>query len=544
MPHRPCGLVKWGAAHNLFIFYAVEDGVYAVEGKDYLFIMSTQTQYIVQKLWNYCNILRDDGVSYSDYVEQLTYLLFLKMADERFQDETFEGASIPAHLGWETLISKDGSDLEMQYRYILTELGKEKGMLGIIFRKAINKIQNPANLSRLIKDLIGDINWLEMETDVKGDAYEGLLEKNAEDTKSGAGQYFTSRALIEAIVDVIQPQPGETTCDPACGTGGFLLAVHKYILAHHSPLERRKAKVLKNETFYGWEIVDSTARLCVMNMFLHNIGDESAENPPIRVQDSLLTKPDKHFDIILSNPPFGRKSSLLLSSTNGNGKKNGKSERGSNMVNRDDFWTTTSNKQLNFVQHIYNLLKSTGKGGRAAVIVPDNVLFEGGAGETIRRNLLQYCNVHTMLRLPTGIFYAQGVKANVLFFDKYQGAKTERLWIYDLRTNMNFTLRTNPLTHAHLFDFVDCYCPGHPEDRQESERFRSFSYEELLKRDKLSLDLFWLRDESLEGTDNLLPPAEIAASIVEDLQNALEQFTAIAEDLGRKKNGYSEPLYL
>lgn len=340
--------------------------------------MSTQTQYIVQKLWNYCNILRDDGVSYGDYVEQLTYLLFLKMAHERSEDETFEGASLPAGLGWDSLLLKDGADLEKQYRHILTELGKEKGMLGVIFRKAINKIQNPANLSRLIKDLIGDITWTEMETDVKGDAYEGLLEKNAEDTKSGAGQYFTSRALIEAMVDAIQPQPGETICDPACGTGGFLLAAHKYILEHHSPLERSKAKKLKNETFYGWEIVDSTARLCVMNMFLHNIGDETAPNPPIKVQDSLLSKPEKHFDIILSNPPFGRKSSLSLNSNNGNGKKNGKSERESNTVSRDDFWTTTSNKQLNFVQHIYNLLQSTGKGGRAAVIVPDNVLFEGG----------------------------------------------------------------------------------------------------------------------------------------------------------------------
>lgn len=541
--YREARCLCWQNAGAVHVFWCSGRWYVRCKGKECLFNMSTQTQYIVQKLWNYCNILRDDGVSYGDYVEQLTYLLFLKMAHERSEDQEFEGATIPAGLGWETLVKKDGVDLEEQYRHILTELGKEKGMLGIIFRKAINKIQNPANLSRLIKDLIGDINWLEMETDVKGDAYEGLLEKNAEDTKSGAGQYFTSRPLIEAIIDVIQPRPGETICDPACGTGGFLLAAHNYILAHHSPLERYQEKKLKNETFYGWEIVDSTARLCVMNMFLHNIGDESAENPPIRVQDSLLSKPEKYFDIILSNPPFGRKSSLSLSSGNGNGRKNGKSERESNTVNRNDFWTTTSNKQLNFVQHIYNLLKSEGSGGRAAVIVPDNVLFEGGSGETIRSNLLKLCNVHTMLRLPTGIFYAQGVKANVLFFDKRPGTSTEQLWVYDLRTNMNFTLRTNPLTRVHLDDFVTCYCAGHMQDRQESERFHSFNYEELLKRDKLSLDLFWLRDESLEGTDNLLPPAEIAASIVEDLQNALEQFMAIAEDLGGKKNGYSGPLY-
>jgi type I restriction enzyme M protein len=323
-----------------------------------------------------------------------------------------------------------------------------------------------------------------------------------------------------------------------------LLAAHQYILDHYSPLGRQQARDLKNKTFYGWEIVDSTARLCVMNMFLHNIGDDNVENPPIQVQDSLLNKPEKHFDIILSNPPFGRKSSLALSANNGNSKKNGKTERESNTVNRNDFWATTSNKQLNFVQHIYNLLKSTGNGGRAAVVVPDNVLFEGGAGETIRANLFKLCNVHTMLRLPTGIFYAQGVKANVLFFDKYPDARTERLWVYDLRTNMNFTLRTNPLTRAHLDDFVACYCAGHIQDRQEHERFRAFSYEELQKRDKLSLDLFWLRGKSLEGTDNLLPPAEIAASIVEDLQNALGQFMAIAEDLGGKASRRSEPLYL
>lgn len=263
-----------------------------------------------------------------------------------------------------------------------------------------------------------------------------------------------------------------------------------------------------------------------MNMFLHGIGDEDAKEAPIHVIDSLRSKPGEHFDMVLTNPPFGRKSSLSLMP--GNGKKNGgSSEREAGTVNRNDFWATTSNKQLNFVQHIYNLLKIN---GRAAVVVPDNVLFEGGAGETIRRNLLQTCDVHTMLRLPTGIFYAQGVKANVLFFEKRQAsfqAQTEHLWIYDLRTNKNFTLRTNPLEEEHLADFIACYNPANRHHRQESERFRSFSYEDLLKRDKLSLDLFWLRDESLEGTDRLPPPAEIAARIVEDLQNALEQFMAM-----------------
>lgn len=499
--------------------------------------MSTHTQQIVQKLWNYCNILRDDGMSYGDYVEQLTYLLFLKMAYERTQPPLNEESRIPAGLGWETLRTKDGAELEKHYRHILEQLGSKRGMLGVIFRKAINKIQNPAHLRRLVADLIDGIQWTTMEADVKGDAYEGLLEKNAEDTKSGAGQYFTPRALIQAIVDVMQPRPMQKICDPACGTGGFLLAAHDYISRHYRDMPRDERRFLKHQAFQGWEIVDSTARLCVMNMFLHGIGDEQAEESPIHVVDSLRSKPKPEFDMVLTNPPFGRKSSLSLVS---NGKKNGgngSEEKEAATVSRDDFWATTSNKQLNFVQHVYSLLNTR---GQAAVVVPDNVLFEGGAGETVRRNLLQSCDVHTLLRLPTGIFYAQGVKANVLFFDKRPASpnvQTERLWVYDLRTNMNFTLRTNQLKRRHLDDFVACFHAENRHQRQESERFRAFSYDELLKRDKLSLDLFWLRDESLEGTDNLPPPAEIAASIVEDLQNALEQFTAIAEDLGGKKNG-------
>ncbi len=481
-------------------------------------------------------------MSYGDYVEQLTYLLFLKMAYERTLPPWSEESRIPKGLGWETLRTKDGDELEKHYRHILEQLGSQSGMLGVIFRKAINKIQNPAHLRRLVVDLIDAEQWSKMEADVKGDAYEGLLEKNAEDTKSGAGQYFTPRALIQAIVDVMRPGPMQKICDPACGTGGFLLAAHDYISRHHRGMSRDARKFLKNEAFQGWEIVDSTARLCVMNMFLHGIGDENAEEPPIHVVDSLRSRPKPEFDIVLTNPPFGRKSSLSLVS---NGKKNGgngSEEKEAATVSRDDFWATTSNKQLNFVQHIYSLLKTS---GRAAVVVPDNVLFEGGAGETVRRNLLQSCDVHTLLRLPTGIFYAQGVKANVLFFDKRQASpnvQTERLWVYDLRTNMNFTLRTNQLKRSHLDDFVACYHAESRHQRQESERFRAFSYEELLKRDKLSLDLFWLRDESLEGTDNLPPPAEIAASIVEDLQNALEQFLAIAEDLGGKKSSNSGSL--
>ncbi|HEY6409512.1 MAG TPA: class I SAM-dependent DNA methyltransferase, partial [Ktedonobacteraceae bacterium] len=370
--------------------------------------MSTHSQHIVQKLWNYCNILRDDGMSYGDYVEQLTYLLFLKMAYERTQPPYNQPSRIPENNGWETLMSRDGDELETHYRHILESLGKQPGMLGIIFRKAVNKIQNPAHLRRLIVDLIDREEWTTLDTDVKGDAYEGLLQKNAEDTKSGAGQYFTPRPLIQAIVEVMRPQPGQRICDPACGTGGFLLAAHDYI-AQHNNLDRSQRQFLKNDALHGWEIVDNTARLCAMNLFLHGVGSDEEKKLPIRVTDSLRSHPGEYFDMVLTNPPFGRKSSITVA------KKNGSGERESTVTEREDFWAITSNKQLNFVQHVKSLLTVQ---GHAAIIVPDNVLFEGGAGETIRRKLLDECDVHTLLRLPTGIFYAQGVKANVLLFDK------------------------------------------------------------------------------------------------------------------------------
>lgn len=499
--------------------------------------MNNHSQHIVQKLWSYCDILRDDGMSYGDYVEQLTYLLFLKMAYERTQEPYNYPSRIPAGLDWESLMTKDGDELETHYRHILEELGKKPGLLGIIFRKAINKIQNPAHLRRLIVDLINREQWTILDADVKGDAYEGLLQKNAEDIKGGAGQYFTPRPLIKAIVDVMRPQPGQTVCDPASGTGGFLLAAHDYIVHNHAHLTRAERDFLRFDMLRGWEIVDNTARLCMMNLFLHGIGsDEENAKLPITVMDSLGSKPNEHFDIVLTNPPFGRKSSMTIGTSgkkngNGNGGNGSSGEREANIVERDDFWATTSNKQLNFVQHVHSLLKVR---GRAAVVVPDNVLFEGGAGETIRRKLLETCDVHTLLRLPTGIFYAQGVKANVLFFDKKAASShhwTERLWVYDLRTNQNFTLRNNPLTRPHLEDFVMCYHAENRHQRQETERFRPFDYDDLLKRDKVSLDLFWLRDDSLESADSLASPAALLASIIEDLRAALDQFTAIAEDL-------------
>jgi len=491
---------------------------------------------IVSKLWHYCNVLRDDGMSYGDYVEQLTYLLFLKMADERTKPPYNQPSNVPAEYAWPTLIKKDGDELFDHYRHTLENLGNQKGLLGLIFNKSQNKFQDPAKLRRLIVDLLDKENWSVMSADVKGDAYEGLLEKNAQDTKSGAGQYFTPRPLIQAIVDCIAPKPGETISDPACGTGGFLLAAHDYVVEKHPHMTKEERKALKEGTFKGWELVQSTARLCAMNLMLHGIGGSDSDLP-LAVADSLAADPGDRFDIILTNPPFGKKSSTTIVGEDG---KVGKEKE---TVERDDFWATTSNKQLNFMQHVKTLLKQH---GRAAVVVPDNVLFEGGAGETIRRKLLHECNVHTLLRLPTGLFYAQGVKANVIFFDRKPASETpwtKKLWIYDLRTNMHFTLKTNPLKRSDLDEFVELYLPASQGSAQASRRetwsdenpdgrWRSYDYEELTARDKASLDIFWLKDDSLEDSDNLPEPGVIAAEIVEDLQAALEQFREIAEDLG------------
>jgi type I restriction enzyme M protein len=478
---------------------------------------------IVQKLWNYCNVLRDDGLSYGDYVEQLTYLLFLKMADEQTRPPFNRKAIIPKDLDWASLIRLDGDALETQYRHVLTELGKQKGTLGIIFRKAQNKIQDPAKLRRLIADLIDKEEWMSIEADVKGDAYEGLLQKNAEDVKGGAGQYFTPRALIQAMVDVMRPAPGQTINDPACGTGGFLLAAHAYLSdPKNYQLDKAQKKQLKEETLSGTEIVDATARLAAMNLYLHGIGGDEC---PITVGDSLNQKPSTADEMVLTNPPFGKKSSITVINEEGEESKE------SLIVVRDDFWASTSNKQLNFLQHVKNCLKIH---GRAAIVVPDNVLFEGGAGETIRKKLLHECDVHTLLRLPTGIFYAQGVKANVLFFDRKPASEkpwTSKLWIYDFRTNQHFTLKTNSLKRADLDDFIACYKPENRHKRKESERFHVFGYDELIKRDKVSLDIFWLKDDSLEDSANLPEPDVIAAEIAEDLQAALDQFVQIAAEL-------------
>ncbi len=495
--------------------------------------MTAAATQIVQKLWNYCNILRDDGLSYGDYVEQLTYLLFLKMADERTKPPFNQPAIIPKEFAWPALVAKDGDALEAQYLKTLQKLGQSKGMLGVIFRKAQNRIQDPAKLKRLVVDLIDREQWTSLDADVKGDAYEGLLEKNAQDTKGGAGQYFTPRALIRAMVDCIRPQPGESICDPACGTGGFLLASHDFISASNRTLDKKQKKHLKLEALRGIELVDSVARLCAMNLLLHGVGPEGDEaDPPIAVDDSLRADPGDRFNVVLTNPPFGKKSSVRVVN------EEGEEERQALTVVRDDFWTSTSNKQLNFVQHVKTILETN---GRAAIVVPDNVLFEGGAGETVRRKLLHECDVHTLLRLPTGIFYAQGVKANVLFFDKRPGSETpwtKQLWIYDLRTNKHFTLRTNPLQRSDLDEFVKCYNPANRHKRTPTwseknpdGRWRVYGYDELVARDKASLDVFWLRDESLADSDNLPDPDVIAGEIIEDLRAALEEFELLRDGL-------------
>jgi type I restriction enzyme M protein len=486
--------------------------------------MSAESASIIQKVWNYCNVLRDDGISYGDYVEQLTYLIFLKMADERTQPPFNQAARIPKGLDWQSLLQKDGDELEVHYRHLLEDLSKEKGIIGVIFRKSQNKIQDPAKLRRLIELINGEV-WMGLDVDVKGDIYEGLLQKNAEDTKSGAGQYFTPRPLIKAIVEVMRPQPGMTIDDPACGTGGFLLAAYAYLSdPKNFKLDIKQKKALNLSTFSGKDIVDNVVRLCVMNMFLHGIGGDES---PIEVGDSLISDPGTRYDIVLTNPPFGKKSSITIVN------EEGKADKETLIYERQDFWATTSNKQLNFLQHVKTLLRINGK---AAVVVPDNVLFEGGAGETVRRKLLAECDVHTLLRLPTGLFYAQGVKANVFFFDRKPASEkpwTSKLWIYDLRTNTHFTLKTNSMVSEDLNDFVKCYNPQNRNDRHETDRFKVFSYDDIMKRDKVSLDIFWLKDDSIEDSSNLPAPEILAREIADNLEAALEQFNGIYNELNR-----------
>jgi len=494
------------------------------------------TAPIISKVWSFCTTLRDDGVSYGDYLEQLTYLIFLKMADEYAKPPYNRDVGIPAEYSWSTLKAKRGAVLESLYVELLRSLGQSKGMLGQIFTKAQNKIQDPAKLYRLI-DMVDDVDWVMMGADVKGDIYEGLLEKNAEDTKSGAGQYFTPRSLIQAMVECVQPEPGKTIADPACGTGGFFLRAYDFITdPEHFKLDKDQKAFLKHDTFYGNEIVANTRRLCLMNMFLHNIGEIDGDGA-VSPNDSLVADAGKRFDYVLANPPFGKKSSMSFTNEEGEQQKDDLT------YNRQDFWATTSNKQLNFVQHIRTMLKTT---GQAAVVVPDNVLFEGGAGETIRKKLLENTDLHTILRLPTGIFYAQGVKANVIFFDNHAASKepwTKEVWFYDYRTNIHHTLKKKTMRFEDLADFVKCY---HPENRHERKetwdaeanpdgRWRKYSYEELTARDKTSLDVFWLKDQSLIDLDNLPEPDELAEEIIENLEVGLNSFREVLAGLEKAR---------
>lgn len=477
-------------------------------------------QVLVSKVWNYAHVLRDEGVSYGDYLGQISFLLFLKMDEER-SAALGEPSAIPADCRWDTLRALSGVALDTHYKEVLAKLARRDDIVGTLFLKAESKIGDPARLQRLVQ-LIDAETWMGLNVDVKGTIYEGLLERNAGEVKSGAGQYFTPRPLIEAIVEVMDPEPTESIHDPACGTGGFLLAAYEHMRDKPAAADRSVARKLREEMLSGNDIVPEVVRLCAMNLYLHGIGGAQS---PVRQGDALIADDGRRFDLVLTNPPFGKRQSFRIVNSEGAIE----TERQDYV--RDDFTVTTGNKQLNFLQHIMTITKSS-----AAVVLPDNVLFEGGAGETLRRKLLRDFDFHTLLRLPTGIFYSQGVKANVLFFDTAPAGErvaTEALWVYDMRTNHRFTLRERPLKRADLDDFVRAYGQKHKRhERAESERFRRFAYEELAKRDKLNLDIFWLKDASATDPNSLPPPDEVAAEIVASLELALEKFRGVAAKLG------------
>ena len=473
-------------------------------------------EQLVAKVWNYAHVLRDQGISYGDYIEQITYLLFLKMDQER-TDLLKETSSIPQQWNWAQLAKLDGDALQQQYNQTLQALAKEPGIIGTIFAKSQNKLSDPAKLKRIVSLIDSEGPWIGLNVDVKGQIYEGLLERNASEVKSGAGQYFTPRPVIEAIVQCVNPRISETVCDPACGTGGFLLAAFAHMKGQSQ--DKEKQRRLRSRALHGVDIVDEVVRLCAMNLYLHGIGNHQS---PVIQGDALASVPNQRYGVVLTNPPFGKKSSYQVIGQDGTIT----TER--ETYERDDFKFTTSNKQINFLQHIMTILDSR---GRAGVVLPDNVLFEAGrAGEGIRRRLLDQFNFHTLLRLPTGIWYSPGVKANVLFFDKRPAAleaQTRELWIYDLRTNIHKTLKQKPLTSADLADFITCY-----KIRKETEFFRRFAYQDLIARDKLNLDIFWLKDDSLTDLENLPDPQTLAAEILDNLEAALEHFRNITDEIG------------
>ena len=463
-------------------------------------------QTLTKKVWNLATTLAGQGIGFTDYITQLTYLLFLKMDNEN--EQLFgEESAIPEGYRWNDLTALDGTALVAQYEETLELLSKQENLIGTIYTKAQNKIDKPVYLKKVITT-INEEQWLIMDGDVKGAIYESILEKNGQDKKSGAGQYFTPRPLIKAMVDCLRPQIGETVCDPACGTGGFLLAAYDYMKTQSQ--NRDKLDFLNNQALHGVDNTPLVVTLASMNLYLHGVGTDRS---PIVCKDSLEKEASTPVDIILANPPFGTRPA------------------GSVEINRPDFYVETKNNQLNLLQHMMLMLKT---GGRAAVVLPDNVLFEGNAGETIRKRLLSDFNLHTILRLPTGIFYAQGVKANVLFFTK--GQPTREIWFYDYRTDVKHTLATNKLERHHLDDFVSCYHPENINARTETYnaennpqgRWRKYGIEEILNRDKTSLDITWIKqggeedDRTLsELMDDIKAQSDTIARAVAELQKLL-----------------------
>jgi len=453
---------------------------------------------VVNKLWGFCHTLRHDGIDYGDYIEQLTYLLFLKMAHEK-------GVQIPKNCTWDSLKKESGPDLLDHYTDVLRKLREEKGLLGDIFTQAMPRFNNPVNLKRLIT-MIDEEEWSAMDVDVKGAAFEGLLEKAASEGKKGAGQYFTPRVLIQSIVRVMKPDPRAnsdfTICDPACGTGGFLMVAYEWLMEiTKNALDRKEFKRIRTGTYYGQDLVPRPRRLALMNLFLHGL------EPKIYLGDTIYEPLKKdRYDCVLTNPPFGTK--------------------GANQApEREDFTIETSNKQLNFVQHVMNILKT---GGRAAIVLPDNCLFENKAGEVFEI-LLQDCNLHTVLRLPRGTFtpYSQGVKANVIFFQK--GHSTEDVWIFDARSNVpGITKKDRPLTPQHFAEFEACYGkdPNGTARRVPAERFRKFHISEIKERN-YKLDITWLKDESLEDADELPEPQDLATEAITELEAVVDDLREI-----------------
>ena len=477
--------------------------------------MTRTSNAIVQRVWNYAHVLKDDGLAFMDYTEQITYLLFLKMA---WEQREADASPIPSRYTWGALrnITDNAKRLD-RYHQALRRLSDAPGLIGLIFTKPQSKINDPAKLQLLLQ-MIDAENWSELDIDVKGEVYEGLLARNADDVRGGAGQYFTPRPVTRAIVQVMRPEPQMSICDPACGTGGFLVAAFEYLRERST--SGRDITFLRTRALHGVDLVPNVARLCAMNLFLRGIGTDY-RHPVISIGDSLEA-PMAPVDMVLTNPPFGKKSSFTIIGADG------RTQTDKLSYARPDFWTTTSNKQLNFVQHTVSMLKGD---GRAAIVVPDNVLFESGAGEKIRRRLLHECDVHTLLRLPTGIWYSPGVKANVLFFDKRVSGRrpaTRALWVYDLRQEQKFSLRQRPIAQDDLDDFVRCYRSDNRSRRKETNLFRRVEYSEIMKRSKANLDIRWAPEDRAGEPER---PRELMRQILADLEEAMTEFAAAESEL-------------